>query len=277
MAGREQPWARTHPVTGMAAHDLSAGGDVMDRVTGCAARARRAPTAAIPTRHGRAAQRLGERDLPGRRPRRRAFGAARAPARLPHRAGDRVRAGLDGRAARRGRGAHAAGAAGRRRAAGGDGRPSRAARARRPGTASASSSCPAPSRAQSPTEADRPSLRRAGRDHRADAPARPGRGPGRPGSPGSAGTTTAAFGRQARWGRWQDGIGVGPAERAGARPAGRRAGRAAGRRSAPGRSGTAWCTPTPGWPTCSCTTARSASSTSTTPGSAGTCTTSAPR
>ena len=55
-------------------------------------------------------------------------------------------------------------------------------------------------------------LRRAGRDHRPDAPARPAVGP-------PAGFTRfhwdydAAFGGQARWGRWQDGIGVGPAER----------------------------------------------------------------
>ena len=144
------------------------------------------------------------------RPRRRALGAARAPARLPHRAGDRLRAGLDGRAARGGRGAHAAGAARRRRAAGGDGARTAAGQ---PGTACASSSCPAPSRAPRAREhADRRSLRRARRDHRADARARAGVAPARLVHPVPLGLPGGVR-RAARWGRWQDGIGVGPAER----------------------------------------------------------------
>ena len=86
----------------------------------------------------------------------------------------------------------------------------------------------------------------------------------------------AAFGREARWGRWQDGIGVGPAERA---VLGRldRVLACGWPRSAPGRTASGWCTPTPGWPTCWWTAAGSASSTSTTPGSAGSSTTSARR
>ena len=166
-------------------HDLSAGGDVMDQVAAAPGR-RCACTAATPARP-RAAQRLGERHLPGVRPRRRALGAARAPARLPHRAGDRLRAGLDGRAARGGRGAHAAGAARHRRAAGGDGGPRR----RRGAEALRAVRVPARDRAgrRARRSAHRPALRGAGRDHRADAPARPAPGRGRPGSPGSTGTS----------------------------------------------------------------------------------------
>ncbi len=85
-----------------------------------------------------------------------------------------------------------------------------------------------------------------------------------------------AFGAQPRWGRWQDGIGVGPAERA---VLGRLAGALAAGwpGSAPGRAASGWSTPTPGWPTCWWTAAGSASSTSTTPASAGSSTMSAPR
>ena len=140
---------------------------------GRAGRVRRSPRG-VP----RTAQRLGERDLPGPRPRGRAFGAARAPPRLPHRDGDRVRASLDGRAARGGRGAHAPGAAGLRRAAGRHG-----ARARRRG-GTALRALRVPPRLgtglgvrlgiRRGSGADPQPFRRTGRDHRADAPARAG-------------------------------------------------------------------------------------------------------
>ncbi len=169
-----------------------------------------APLRLPPRRVRRAAQRLGERDLPGRRPRRRALGAAGAPARLPHRAGDRVRAGLDGRAARRGRGAHAAGAARCRRPAGGDG-------ARRPAagrTALRALRVPARHRAgrRAGEHADRRHFAELGeitaRMHRhAREWPRP------PWFTRFHWDYDAAFGAAARWGRWQDGIGVGPAER----------------------------------------------------------------
>ena len=54
-------------------------------------------------------------------------------------------------------------------------------------------------------------LRRAWRDHRPDAPACAGLAAARRASPGSTGTTTPLR-AGARWGRWQDGVGVGPAE-----------------------------------------------------------------
>ena len=93
-----------------------------------------------------------------------------------------------------------------------------AARTRRRGTAYGLSSCPAPSRA------DRPGGRLPGGTSRSSARSprgctgTPGPGRGRPGSPGSTGTGRPRSGRRPRWGRWQDGIGVGPAERAGTRP-----------------------------------------------------------
>ena len=92
-------------------------------------------------------------------------------------------------------------------------------------------------------------LRRARRDHRADAPARPGLGPAGLVHPVPAGTTTRRSARRPRWGRWQDGIGVGPAERRCSGGWTQRC-RAGWPRSAPGPSGSGWCTPTPGWPTC---------------------------
>ena len=95
--GRQDDRAR--PVGRRRRHDPGAG-----LRTGRAGRLRRSPRG-----HGRAAQRLRERHLPGHRPGHRSVGAAGAPARIPHRAGDRLRARLDGRAARRGRGAHPAG------------------------------------------------------------------------------------------------------------------------------------------------------------------------
>ena len=242
----------------------------MDRVRGCA----RDALAALrhqPRGVCRAAQRLRERDLPGQRPGHRAVRAARAPARLPHRAGDRLRAGLDGRAAGGGRGAHAAGAAAP--PTGGGSSPCPRPAARRSGTASGSSSCPgtepAPSRPMTRLTAR---LRRLGeitaRMHRhARGWCRPAwftrfhwdydGGVRRPGALGPL-----AGRHRGRAGRARD---PGPAGRRAARPAARvrlRAGpvRAGARRHPAGQPAGR-------------TTARSASSTSTTPGSAGTCTT----
>ena len=248
---------------------------MLDRVTRFAERA--AGRARLPPgQHRPAAQRVGERDLPGRRPGRGAVGPAGAPARVPHRDRDRLRAGLDGRAAGRGRGAHPAGAARRPAAAACWACPTRrrVIRARAvQGRELRPVRVPARHRAG---RRRRRALRRAGRDHRADAPARPAVGAAvlvhpvllglrrgvRPGGP-----VGPLAGRDR--GR--------PGRAGGARPARRRARRPGWPRSAPGRSGTGWCTPTPGWPTCWWTAAGSASSTSTTPGSAGTCTTSARR
>src|SRR5215470_9228604 len=104
----------------------------------------------------------------------------------------------------------------------------------------------------------------------------PGDGPARPGSPGFTGTTTR---RSAR----RRGGDTGRTGSASARPSARCWGGSTPPcvpgwpRTGPVNSATASSTPTPGWPTCSWTTAGSASSTSTTPGSAGTCTTPAPR
>ena len=86
----------------------------------------------------------------------------------------------------------------------------------------------------------------------------------------------AAFGPRPRWGRWQDGVGVGPAE---AEILGRleRGCGSGWRRSGAARSRSGWSTPIPGWRTCWSMTGRRRSSTSTTRGSAGTCTTLAPR
>ena len=100
------------------------------------------------------------------------------------------------------------------------------------------------------------------------------RGSGRRRSAASPGTTTRTLGAPARWGRWQDGIGVGPAEREAARPARRDAAARLARFRHAARSGSAWSTPTSGWPTCWSTGPTCASSTSTTAASAGSCTTS---
>ena len=176
-----------------------------------AGRVRRAPT------RSHAAQRLGERDLPRRRPRR--------PGRLVlrvHRHGYHTReaiesrAGLDRRAARRGRVSHAAGAPDA-------GRP--------------------PARHRAPTPAARQrnvvAVRVAARHRAAGGPARsttspssarsppgctstPGSGSARPGSPGSAGTTTPRSARRRAGAAGRTASGVGPGRARRPRPAGRR-------------------------------------------------------
>ena len=117
--------------------------------------------------------------------------------------------------------------------------------AARSATASGSSSWPAPS----PPDDDAAALRRAWRDHRPDAPARAGLA-----APGRVHPVPLGLRRRVRRGRP-----VGPVagrDRGRARPSGRYSAgwtRRSGPgwpRSAPARSGTGWCTPTPGWPTC---------------------------
>ena len=191
-------------------HDLSAGGDVLDRVTAFArSRARRLRRP--PGRRCHGLLNVSENATflvtdPDAGP------SVLRVHRLGYhsRAGDRVGAGVDGRAAGRGRHAHPAGAARRRR-------PPVVAVTERgvaaDGTACGSSSCRGPSRP------DRTAGRGRRRTSRSSARSPPGctRTPGTGTRPGwftrFRWDVDAAFGAASRaWGRWQDGVGVGPAE-----------------------------------------------------------------
>ena len=211
--GREQ---RTDG--GVSTHDLSTGGDVLDRVTRFAAAGR--PGLRLRAgQHGAPAERVGERDLPGRGPGPGAVHPAGAPARLPHRSRDRVRAGLDGRAARPRPGCAPRGCC-------------------PPRTASGCWPCPT---SRTPPDRRAPEVPQPGAlRHCVRFEYLAGTEPADDDAAHFAelGEVTArmhqharqwprpswftrfswdydaAFGREARWGRWQDGIGVGPAERA---------------------------------------------------------------
>ena len=88
------------------------------------------------------------------------------------------------------------------------------ARQRRSDTACASSSSRAPNQpARRTGRADQRPLRRAGRDHRADAPARQDLAPACLVHPVSLGLRRRRSAARPGWGRWQDGISVGPSER----------------------------------------------------------------
>ena len=263
----------------MTDHDLSAGGDVLDRVTACA-RAALADYGVRPDADVRLLNVSENATFLVTDAGRRTVGAARAPARLPQPAGDRVGAGVDGRAAGRGRGPHPAGAARRRRPPRRERARARRSRGRSAGRDRAllrAVRVPAGDRAAriGRRRGGRRALRRARRDHGPDARARQGLGPAGLVHPVPLGRRrgvrpAAAVGPLAGRPRRRPGRGRGP-RAARAQAAGR-----GSRRSGPDPSGSGWCTPTPGWRTCWSTRAAPRSSTSTTPGSPGTCTTWAP-
>ncbi len=224
----------------MPPHDLSVGGTAGPGDPLRGAGAGRVP---LPPRHlGVPAERLGERDLPDRRPRERAFGAAGAPPRVPLARRDRLGAGLDGRAAGGGGRAHAPGAAR-------PGRPPdrhRGRRGQRRGTQLRAVRVPARDRAGRGLGA---ALRGAWRDHRQDAPAREA-------VAATAGLLAVHLGLRHRV-RHAATVGAvagrhrgRPRRTGGTRPASTRPCGPGWPRSAPAPRGTGWSTPTPGWPTC---------------------------